>query len=258
MGPEDRAAAGPSERRPRDPAGGPVVSKTGSVRRERTERAPREDSEDRPRPAGPAPGESERRPRDRAAAEPSAPPAAPVGPSGARIALAFAASFLLSFPVLLAVFHFATKEGAPARPAAPAAREGGGDSLWDAPKRETARPRPGSGDDAEPPGPRPDARVDEILARARDRASAKNYVEALSDLTYLLKTAGGDPRVRTEIERVEAARRVDVRAHLDEASRRIERGDLVGARRKVEVVLWWSPGDREAEALLARIDRTGR
>ncbi len=245
------------------------MPKTGSVRRERTERQPRD-----PPAAGPEAATlvdpmsrrpSERRPRDKAPVDSPAPVPLPAtapaeGPKATRIALAFAASFLLSFPVLLAIFHAARKDRTPEETPGTSSATGdapGDDSLWDSPKREPVRPK-GDPDPGHPNGSRPDVRVEEILARARDHASAKNYVEALSDLTYLLKNAGGDPRIRSEIERVEAARRVDVRAHLDEAARRLDRGDVGGARRKLEVVLWWNPGEREAETLLARIDRNGR
>lgn len=248
------------------------------------------------------------------AAPPGSPPLSPRGSSpsarrtrkkGFPVWIAFAASFGLTFPILIGAFFLlrpeeedegagderastttANPDGRPpkgeaaGRNGAPGAGPTPGGTGDRFPRGGVPRPDPaagsGNGDspgasgDGQPPGQpsggrseepweenpegTPGDRVEDLLAKARDHALAKNYQEALTYMTYLLKTAGDDPRIREEVTRIETLRRIDIQTWLDEAEDRLERGDVAGARRKVQVVLWWKPGDEAAEALLRKIE----
>ncbi|MBI4615252.1 MAG: hypothetical protein HY720_16675 [Planctomycetes bacterium] len=94
----------------------------------------------------------------------------------------------------------------------------------------------------------------DVLARSRDLAKAKNYPAALALLGDQLRKLGEEPGIRLEIEEIKEERRRDAEIFLAEARERLESGDRTRAKRKVEVVLWWSPDDAEALELLRQIE----
>ena len=206
-------------------------------------------------------GNASRDPRDKPRRDPAG--AGRTRPRGRSPWLAFGLSFGLGTLFFVVVFRFLgpdspVPESTPAPPVEPGVES---ERAFPAP-RESVRTdlevpvNPRSEEPLEP-GSVEEAgvsRVDRELGRVEDFVRARKYIEATEILVQLLKSEGIDRRVYELRDEVEAARRADVAAYLNEARERLRQGDRIGARRKVEVVLYWKPGDRDAEDLLERID----